>query len=261
MEPPFTRTYESATRLSSRVALITGAASGLGAGIARELAVRGYRIAFTYRPDGTPPDETRAAVAEHDPGVLPVANDLGTFEAARELVALIEARRGPLDIVVHMVGPIVVRPFAKSTPEDYRAMIDGNLGSAVALAAAALPGMRARTFGRLVFFGMNGSHVTQPARSMSLYGAAKAAVVTFARTLALEEASRGITVNVIEPGDIRNKTQSRSAARATAAGNPTGHAGSWEDIADAVCFAVRDDAGFLNGMVLGVNGGLVDPHE
>jgi 3-oxoacyl-[acyl-carrier protein] reductase len=121
--------------------------------------------------------------------------------------------------------------------------------------------MRARGFGRLVYFGMNGSHATHPARSMSLYGAAKAAVVTFARTLALEEARHGITVNVIEPGDIRNKAHTRAQASAVAANNPTGRAGSWEDVADSVRFAVRDDAGFLNGMVLGVNGGLVEPHE
>jgi len=213
-------------------------------------------LAFTYRPGGTPPDETRTAIAEHDPGVLAVANDLGSFAAAEELVATVEAQRGPLDVVVHAVGPIVVRTFAASSADDYRAMIDGNLGSAVAL-----PGMRKRGFGRLVFFGMNGAHSTQPARLMSLYGAAKAAVVTFARTLALEEAKNGITVNVIEPGDIRNKTATREQARLIAADNPTGHAGSWEDIADAVRFAVRDDAGYLNGMVLGVNGGLVDPHE
>jgi 3-oxoacyl-[acyl-carrier protein] reductase len=247
--------------LSSRVALITGAAAGLGAGIATSLAAAGYRIAFTYRPGGTPPDETRTAVGEYDPDVLAIANDLGSFIAGEELVAAIEARRGPLDVVVHAVGPIVVRSFANSPPGDYRAMIDGNLGSAVALAAAALPGMRARGFGRCVFFGMNGSHATQPARSMALYGAAKAAVVTFARTLALEEARHGITVNVIEPGDIRNKAHTRDQARTMAAGNPTGHAGSWEDVADAVRFAVRDEAGFLNGMVLGVNGGLVEPHE
>ena len=121
--------------------------------------------------------------------------------------------------------------------------------------------MRTRGFGRLVFFGMNYSHVTQPSESMALYGAAKAAVVTFARTLALEEAKSGITVNVIEPGDIRNKTATREQARSIPANNPTGHAGSWEDIADTIRFVVRDDSEFLNGMVLGVNGGLVDPHE
>lgn len=218
-------------------------------------------MAFTYRPGGTAPDETCTAIAEHDLGVLAVPNDLGSFAAAEELVAVVEAQRGPLDIIVHAVGPIVVRSFAASSAADYRAMIDGNFGSAVALAAAALPGMRARGFGRLIFFGTNGVHATQPARLMSLYGAAKAAVVTFARTLALEEAKNGISVNVIEPGDIRNKTATREQSLLIAADNPTGHAGSWEDVAAAVRFAVADDAGFLNGMVLGVNGGLVDPHE
>ena len=77
---------------------------------------------------------------------------------------------------------------------------------------------------------------------MSLYGAAKAGVVAFARSLALEEAARGITSNVVEPGDIRNKDVDRAGARAIAAENPTGHAGSWEDVAYAVRFLVSDEA-------------------
>ena len=225
------------------------------------LAGAGYRIAFTYRPGGTPPDETCNAVAEHDPEVFAVPNDLHDFPAALQLVHDVEAARGPIDVLVHGVGPIVVRPFAKCTPEDYRAMVDGNLTSAVALAGAVLPGMRTRAFGRLVFFGMNGSHVTLPARNMALYGAAKAAVVAFARTLALEEARHGITANVVEPGDIRDKRATRDGARAIRAANPTGHAGSWEDVAAAVRLVVEDGAGYLNGMVLSVNGGLVEPHE
>jgi 3-oxoacyl-[acyl-carrier protein] reductase len=233
----------------------------LPAGVARGLAAARYRIAFTYRAGGTPPDETRAAIAAYDPDVAAIANDLGDFVTAAQLVGEVERQRGPIDVVVHGVGPIVVRTFEKSTAADYRAMIDGNLGTAVALAAAVLPGMRARGFGRLVFFGMNGSHLTLPARGMSLYGAAKAAVVTFARALSLEEARHGITVNVIEPGDIRDKRATREAARMIPAKNPTGHAGSWEDVAAAVTFIVADDAGYLNGMVLGINGGLVEPHE
>lgn len=225
------------------------------------LAGAGYRIAFTYRSSGTPPDETRSALAVHDPDVLALANDLRDFPSAVQLVHDVEAARGPIDVVVHGVGPIVVRPFAKCTPADYHAMVDGNLTSAVALASAVLPGMRTRGFGRLIFFGMNGSHVTQPARNMALYGAAKAAVVAFARGLALEEARHGITTNVVEPGDIRDKRATRDAARAIRAANPTGHAGSWEDVAAAVRLVVDDAAGYLNGMVLSVNGGLVEPHE
>lgn len=243
------------------VALVTGAAAGLARGVALRLAQRGDRVAFTYRPGGTPPDETLAALRPYDPGAMAVPADLARPEAAAEAVRAVEAARGSPDVLVHAVGPIVVKRFASCTLDDYRAMVDGNLGSAVALAFAVLPGMRARRYGRIVYFGMNGSSVTQPALGMALYGAAKAGLVTFARALALEEAAAGISVNVIEPGDIRDKTSDRAAAAARAANNPTGHAGSWEDIAAAVLFATDESNGFLNGMVLGVNGGLTEPHE
>ena len=230
-------------------------------GVALELARGGDRIAFTYRVGGTPPDATLALLRPHDADAFAVAADFADPPAAQVVVDAVRAARGPVDILVHAVGPIVVKRFARSSFTDYRAMIDGNLSSAVALAFAVLPDMRARRFGRIVLFGMNGSSVTLPARGMSLYAAAKAAVVSFARTLALEEAGAGISVNVVEPGDIRNKTADRAAAGATAGKNPTGHAGSWEDVAAAVRFAVADENGFLNGMVLGVNGGSTAPYE
>ncbi|MDQ6941267.1 MAG: SDR family oxidoreductase [Candidatus Eremiobacteraeota bacterium] len=246
---------------SSRHVLITGAAAGLAKGIARAFAADGERVSFTYRPGGTPPDATLALLRPHDAGAVAIPADFTVDGAAAEAVRAAEAARGPVDVLVHAVGPIVVKRFARCTPDDYRAMIDANLGSAVALAFAVLPGMRERRYGRLAFFGMNGSSTTKPARGMALYGAAKAGVVTFARALALEEAANGISVNVIEPGDIRDKEADRAAARAVAANNPTGHAGSWEDVAAAVRFATADENGFLNGMVLGVNGGLAEPHE
>ena len=251
---------EPPDRQTPRCALVTGAAAGLGQGVAGALAAAGYRIAFTYRPGGTPPDATLALVREHDPGALAVPADFADPAAAAAAVAAAQAR-GPVEVLVHAVGPIVVKRFARCTIEEYRGLLESNLGSAVALAFAVLPSMRARRFGRIVLFGMNGSHVTQPARGMALYGAAKAGVVTFARALALEEAASGISVNVIEPGDIRAKDADRTAARALAANNPTGHAGSWEDVAAAVRFAIADDNGYCNGMVLGVNGGLTEPHE
>jgi 3-oxoacyl-[acyl-carrier protein] reductase len=244
-----------------RVALVTGGAGGLAQGICLALARAGYRIAFTYRPGGTPPLVSLDLIRPFDPGVVAIGDDLASPAGPVRAVDEAERRRGPVDILVHTVGPIVVKSFEHSEFDDYTRMIEGNLASSVALAFAALPGMRKRGFGRLVFFGMNGSHVTQPARLMALYGAAKSAVVTFARTLALEEAKYGITVNVIEPGDIRDKVADRHTARERIANNPTGRPGSWEDIAAAVRFAIGDDAFYLNGMVLSVNGGLVEPHE
>ena len=247
---------------SGRVALVTGAARGIARAVVVDLASAGYRVAFTFRDGGTPPDQTLGAIrAVGGRDALAFAADhLQEGETARVVAAASEAL-GPVEIFIHAVGPIVVKRFTNLNAADYRTMLDGNLGSAVEGARAVLPAMRERGFGRLVYFGMNGSHATLPARGMTLYGAAKAAVVAFARALALEEAVRGITVNVIEPGDIRDKEIDRAGARLIAANNPTGHAGSSEDVAFAVRFLVSDDASFINGMTIGVNGGLVEPHE
>lgn len=244
-----------------RVALVTGAGAGLARGIAADLAGTGYRMAFTYRPDGTGPEATCAAIRERGGEPWPIAADHAVAGESERAVRDAEGHFGAVDVLVHAVGPFAVRRFARSSLADYRRMIDANLSSAVETAFAVLPGMRARGFGRLVFFGMNGSHATIPERGMSLYGAAKAGLVAFARTLALEEAAAGITVNVVEPGEIRNKEADRQTAAGIAARNPTGHAGSWEDVAYAVRFLVADEAVFINGVTLGVNGGLVTPSE
>jgi 3-oxoacyl-[acyl-carrier protein] reductase len=246
------------------IAFVTSAASGLARGIVIDLARHGYDIATTHRPDGTTMDETLGAARAAAGGDLAIEVYTADHAVAGQTKAAIDAALahfGRIDAYVHAVGPIVVKTFLKSTPDDARAMLAGNLESAIEAAFAVLPAMRERGYGRLVFFGMNGSEITQPTRGMSLYGAAKAGVVAFARVLALEEAAHGITVNVIEPGDIRNKTVDRAGAKAIPANNPTGHAGSWEDIGYAIRFLISEEASFINGMTMGVNGGLTAGHE
>ncbi|MBV8601363.1 MAG: SDR family NAD(P)-dependent oxidoreductase, partial [Candidatus Eremiobacteraeota bacterium] len=200
-----------ATTTTGRLVLVTGGAGGLGRGITFGLARAGFRIAFTYRPGGTPPDETLELVREFDPDAVAIASD-ASRDAEGARAVRIASERGPLDVLVHVVGPIVVGSFARMTYQDYRAMVDGNLGSAVSLARAVLPAMRERGFGRLVFFGMNGSDVAMPAQGQSLYAAAKAGVTSLARTLAVEEARYGITVNVVQVGDIRDKAADQATA-------------------------------------------------
>ena len=215
---------------STRAVLVTGAARGLAQGIVVDLAARGYRVAFTHRPGGSSPQETLALVRARGADAVPIACDHALEGATTAAVHEAQAALGGIEILVHAVGPMIVRRFERMTPEDYRAMFDTNVRSAVEAAQAVLPAMRAAKFGRLVFFGMKGSQATQPARGLTLYGAAKAAVVAFARALAL------------------------------AADNATGHAGSWEDIADAVRFLIADESGFLNGAVLAVDGGMAAQH-
>jgi len=240
--------------------LITAAAAGLAQRVAATLSKDGHEMLFTYRPDGTPPDATLEQIrAAGGKGQAFPVEFLGEEDAVYE--QLRGALKDPVDALVHAVGPMVVRRFERSTDADYREMIDGNLRSAVIASHVVLPAMRARGFGRLVFFGMNGASVTRPARGLSLHLAAKAGVVAFARTLALEEAKRGITVNVIEPGDIRKKTLTREEALGMEAANPRGRPGTADDIAAAVRFFLDPANDFVNGAVLAVSGGLIESYE
>ncbi len=178
----------------------------------------------------------------------PLAVDEALDAAVRE--------HGPFDTLVHAVGPLVVKRFANATLEEYREAFDGNVRSAVLAARATLPAMRAAGFGRIVFFGMLGSSETRPFRGFSFYQGAKSALVAIARCLAVEEARHGITVNVVAPGDIREKTLDRARALEVQAANPRGRKGSYEDVADAVRFLIAPERDFITGAVLEVTGGL-----
>jgi 3-oxoacyl-[acyl-carrier protein] reductase len=239
-----------------RRALVTGAAGGLAAGVASALARDGFaHVAITYRT--TPPDSTLAAI--ESAGARAAAARLDFLAGEREIedtLAALATDRGPFDTLVHAVGPIVVKRFARLSLDDYRAMLDGNLRSAVLAARAVLPAMRENRFGRIVFFGSLGAGETRPYRGFAFYQAAKSALIAFARCLAVEEAQHGITVNVVVPGDIREKTRDRTEARKATAPNPVGRAGSYEDVADAVRFFVAAERDFVTGAVLDVTGGL-----
>lgn len=245
----------------NRRALVTGAAGGLAAGIAPALARDGFaHITITYR--STAPDGTLAAIRAAGAGADAVMVDF-LDDADKVLAALDGAveRYGPFDTLVHAVGPLVVRRFARSTLEDYRVVFDGNVRSAILAARATLPAMRAAAFGRIVFFGMVGSSHTHPFRGFSLYQAAKSALVAFARSLAVEEAGIGITVNVVAPGDIREKTLDRAQALERSARNPRGRAGTYEDVADVVRFLISAERDFVTGTVIEVSGGLQTAEE
>ncbi len=239
-----------------RRALITGAASGLAAGIAPALARDGFaRVAITYRT--TPPDATVSAIEAA--GSKAVAQRLDFLDDAAIVEKALQdtiRMHGPFDTLVHGVGPLVAKRFADSTLDDYRVAFDGNIRSAVLAAHATLPGMRAAGFGRIVFFAAHGAAANRAFRGISLYQAAKSALVVFARTLALEEASNGITVNLVAPGDIFDKSIDRAAARGRKASNPRGRAGSYEDVSDAVRFLVAEERDFVTGTVIEVTGGL-----
>jgi 3-oxoacyl-[acyl-carrier protein] reductase len=244
-----------------RRALVTGAASGLAAGVAAALPTDGFeRVAITYRK--TSPAQTLAAIesggARGDAARVDFLDDETTVSGALEKLV---GDCGPFDTLVHGIGPLIVKRFERLTPDDYRETFDGNVRSAILATRAVINGMRSANFGRIVFFAMLGSSHTQPFRGFSFYQAAKSAVVAFARCLAIEEARHGITVNVVAPGDIRQKSLVRAQALGREAANPRGRPGSFEDVSDAVRFFVARDRDFVTGAVLDVTGGLTQADE
>jgi 3-oxoacyl-[acyl-carrier protein] reductase len=242
--------------MTGRRVLVTGGASGLTAGIAAALAADGFeRIAITYR--SSKPAATLAAIKRS--GVHAGATMID-FSAHPDAIAAglqkLVDDEGPFDTLVHGVGALTVKRFVNLTRADYATLFDANMRSAMLACAAVLPAMRAARFGRIVVFGSNGSSETRPYRGFSLYQASKSALVAFARTLAVEEAEHGITVNVIEPGDIREKAQNRDQARMQESPIPRGRPGSFEDLADVVRFLIAPERDFITGAVIAVTGGL-----
>ncbi len=244
-----------------RRALVTGAAAGLAAGVAAALPAAGFeRVAITYR--ATLPTQTLAAIesagASAGAARVDFLDDEATVSAALdELVR----NCGPFDTLVHGIGPLILKRFERLTMDDYRETFDGNVRSAVLATRSVIAGMRSANFGRIVFFAMLGSGQTQPFRGFSFYQGAKSALVAFARCLAIEEARHGITINVVAPGDIRQKSLPRAEALAREGANPRGRPGSYEDVSDAVRFLVARDRDFVTGAVLDVTGGLTQADE
>jgi len=246
------------TPSAPRAALVTGSATGLMRGVSISLAVRGYSVAVNFRRPRSHADETMAAVRAAAPHAVVRAfeADVASPDGAHRLVTAAHAAFGQLDVLVCGAGPMIVKDAFDTSFDDYREMLDGNMGSTFFCIKAALPFMRQQRFGRIITFGMTGSEFAFGSRHLSAYAAAKAGIVAFTRSLALEEAQHGITCNAINVGDIRDKDADRATVmQRREYRNPTMRPGSWEDVGDAVAFLASDQASFVNGAVLPVNGG------
>jgi 3-oxoacyl-[acyl-carrier protein] reductase len=246
---------------AERRALVTGGASGLTAGIACALARDGFAgVTITFRHSNPQPviERIESIGVRARAAQVEFSGDGALAEAALTRVV---AENGPFDTLVHGVGAIDVRRFERFTLADYQEAFDANVRSAVIASRAVLPAMRATGYGRIVFFGGNGAAQTAPHPGMTLHQAAKSALTAFAKTLALEEAQSGITVNVIEIGDIREKQRGRVEALSEQSPIPRGRPGSVDDVADVVRFLIAPERDFITGAVIAVTGGLTAADE
>ena len=242
--------------LVNRVALITGGSRGIGRGIAVRLAQEGARIAISYRSNKMAAQQALRQLQATGADCVAVETDVTEAARAAQLVETVAERFGRIDILVNNVGGFRWGALAESSLEDWQNIFSSNLSSVVYVSKAMLPHMRKGRWGRIVNLGAVGAERAFGQATISAYAAAKAAVVALSRSLALEEAKNGITVNVVNPSSIDEKELTLNEARRMRdARFPIGRPPTVEDVAAAVSYFVSDDAEYVTGQVINVSGG------
>ena len=241
--------------LSNKVALVTGASRGIGRAIAGRLAEQGAFVVAAARADHA--DATAAAIAAAGRRAEALSLDVTDAEAVQRLPGDIVARHGRLDIVVSNAGITRDQLLMRMKREDWDAVIATNLTATFALAQAAMRPMLKQRGGRIIAVS---SVVAQMGNAgQTNYAASKAGLIGFAKALAREVSSRGITVNVIAPGMIdtdMTRAVTEKAQVDWAQQIPLGRLGSVDDVAAAACYLASDEASYITGHVLAVNGGM-----
>ena len=235
----------------TRIALVTGGTRGIGAAIAKALQRAGHTVAVTYAGN-----EEKAEAFRDETGIAAYRWDVADREACERGVAGVEAALGPIDILVNNAGITRDAMFHKMTFEQWRAVIDTNMTSLFTMTRPVIEGMRARGFGRIVnISSINGQ---KGQMGQANYAAAKAGVIGFTKSLAAENARKGITVNCVAPGYIDTDMLAGmpdGVCQSIVAGIPAGRLGRAEEIAETVVFCCSESAGFMTGATVSVNGG------
>ena len=241
-------------RLEGRKALVTGGASGIGAATARRLAAEGAEVWI-----GDLNEDGAGEVAAEISGDA-VHLDVTDPESAR---AAVEAAGGTLDILINNAGMDEFGFFAETTPDQWQRVIGVNLVGVMACTHAALPGMRAAGYGRIVSTASEAGRVGS--KGSAVYSAAKGGVIAFMKVIAREYARFGITANSVAPGPIETPLLMAAADFGDIgekildnmkAGTQLGRLGQPEEVAAAITFLASDDASYVTGETLGVSGGL-----
>ncbi|MBI2704097.1 MAG: 3-oxoacyl-ACP reductase FabG [Actinobacteria bacterium] len=235
--------------MSNRVVLVTGGARGIGLACAKAFAAGGDRVAVTFR-SSPPPDDVGDSI-------LAVPCDVTSTEQVDVAFSTIEEKLGPVEILVSNAGITNDTLVLRMSDDDFASVLEANLAGGFRVAKRAVQKMMRARFGRIIFISSVVGATGQAGQAN--YAASKAGLVGLARSLAREFASRNITVNIVAPGPIATDMMGEVAQQrqeAIEAAVPLGRFGEPEEIAAAVRYLASDEAAYVTGAVLPVDGGL-----
>src|ERR1700693_4808717 len=236
----------------ARVAVVTGGTRGIGRAIAVALQKAGDKVAANYGND-----DKNAQQFAADTGIPVFKFNVGDFASCAQGVKAIEAALGPIEVLVNNAGITRDATMHRMSFEQWNAVIQTNLSSCFNTSRAVIEGMRSRGFGRIVNIGSINGQAGQYGQVN--YAAAKSGIHGFTKALAQEGAAKGITVNAIAPGYIDTemvRAVPPNVLEKIVAKIPVGRLGHAEDIARGVAFLTADDADFVTGSTLSINGGM-----
>lgn len=234
----------------TRVALVTGGTRGIGAAISKALKAAGYRTAANYGGN-----DACAEAFHAETGIAIHKWNVCDFDACGEGVARVEAELGPIDVLVNNAGITRDAVLHRMTKEKWREVISTDLDSVFNMCRHVIEGMRARNYGRIISISSINGQKGQIGQTN--YSAAKAGVIGFTKALAQENASKGITVNVVCPGYINTdmmKDIKPEVLQGIVSSIPCGRLGEAEEVADGVVYLASEKAAFMTGATLTING-------
>lgn len=234
-----------------RAALVTGSALGIGRSIVLALAESGYDVVVHYRSSQAAAEAVAVEARSHGVNAVTLAADVTVETEARGLVDAAHEAFGRLDVVVNNVGDYHHGPLGELSSETWHEMFDSNLHSTFYVCQQALPYLRSAPHGgRIVNLGYAGAELFKARPNIVAYSIAKTGVILYSKALALTEAERGVTVNVVSPGVMENSDTSPPISKL-----PAGRHGSLTELAAAVLYLLSDGAAYTTGVTLEVAGG------